>query len=64
MPPTQHEQGECADGPLLHVVRRGLSGAQALCKAGPIAQVVAGRFDTDAADACPACCTALEANRA
>ena len=43
---------------LVHAVRRRLGGGTALCGAGQIVRVVAGRFDPDSPDACPACADA------
>jgi len=43
---------------LVHAVRRRLTGGTALCGAGVIVRSVAGRFDPDAPDACPACAAA------
>ena len=43
---------------LVHAVRRRLTGGTALCGAGVIVRAVAGRFDPEAPDACPACAAA------
>ena len=51
---------EAADN-LVHAVRRRLTGGTALCGAGLIVRPVAGRFDPDAPDACPACAAAARA---
>lgn len=45
---------------LVHAVRRRLTGATALCGAGTIERMLAGRFDPEAADACRACAQACE----
>lgn len=59
MAATVLETGCVASGDgLVHAVRRRLSGATALCGAGSIERMLPGRFDPDAADACPACAEA------
>jgi hypothetical protein len=40
---------------VVHAVRRRLTGPTALCGAGAIAKMLAGRFDPEDSDACPAC---------
>jgi hypothetical protein len=51
-----HEAGfvRPLDG-FVHVVKRRLTGNIALCGAGRIATELVGRFDPEAADACPSC---------
>jgi hypothetical protein len=51
-----HEAGfvRPLDG-LVHAVARRLAGNIALCGAGRIETELVGRFDPEAADACPAC---------
>jgi hypothetical protein len=43
---------------LVHAVRRRLTGAAALCGAGAIEKMLAGRFDPEATEACPECAQA------
>jgi hypothetical protein len=43
---------------LVHAVRRRLTGGTALCGAGLIMRIVAGRFDPESQEACPACAAA------
>ena len=61
MAATVLESGCVASDQLVHAVRRRLTGATALCGAGAIERMLAGRFDPESADACPAC---AEASRA
>ena len=42
-----------------HVLKRGVSGTAALCGAGPIETQLVGRYDPEAADACPTCSSLL-----
>ena len=63
MPPTQHETGLVDGDSAVHAVLKKIAGNQALCGAGRISQPRAGRFDSDAAGACAACCDKVTAAR-
>jgi len=63
MPPTQHETGLVDGDSAVHAVLKKIAGNQALCGAGRISQPLAGRFDSDAAGACAACCDKVTAAR-
>lgn len=54
MPPTQHETG-LVDDDVVHAVKKGINGNVAWCGAGRITKPLAGRFDSDGAQSCPAC---------
>jgi hypothetical protein len=58
--PRPHEAGfvRPLDG-FAHVLKRSVAGTVALCGAGPIETQLVGRFDPDAADACPVCSSML-----
>jgi hypothetical protein len=59
MAATVLEAGSVAGGDKpVHAVRRRLTGAVALCGAGTIDKMLAGRFDPEAPHACPACAEA------
>ena len=52
------EAGSVESSDDVHAVRRRLNGAIALCGAGAIVRIVAGRFDPEAPNACAACAAA------
>jgi hypothetical protein len=52
---TQPEAGLVADNPHVHAAQRSIVGHRALCGAGRITQMLAGRFDTADRMACPLC---------
>lgn len=57
---TNGEQGRTSEpfSPV-HAGVRGLGGLSAACGAGKLVQLVPGRFQSDAPDACPACTEAV-----
>jgi len=54
---NRFEQGLVAGAASLHAVRKTVRGLTALCGAGAIITVVAGRFDPSWTEACPECIT-------
>lgn len=61
MPPTQHETGLVDGDSAVHAVKKGINGNVALCGAGRIGRPLAGRFDSDETQSCPACCEQVTA---
>ena len=59
VPGTQHEAGYVSADQRLHVVKKRIDGAGALCGAGRIVQHVPGRFDAADPAACADCVTAV-----
>lgn len=59
MAPTHHEAGLVAGDEFVHASKKHISGSTALCGAGRVTVPVAGRFDPDVPNACPACSAAV-----
>lgn len=62
MPDSKLQAGVVADPAdgHTHAVRTSLAGNVALCGAGSISRLHPGRFQPDAADACPACAALVD----
>jgi hypothetical protein len=52
---TQPESGLVPDNPHVHAAQRSIFGHRAVCGAGRIFQMLAGRFDLEDRLGCPAC---------
>jgi hypothetical protein len=56
---TTSERGTVADDVRTHAAVKSLRGTHALCGAGTIMSLAAGRFDTDDPEACADCVSRL-----
>lgn len=60
VPPTSRQAGRVVSESSVHIIRKTVRGAVAICGAGIVVQTLPGRFDPTEPGACQACALTLK----